>query len=106
MSSIYAKTKDGVPPAFEAWWDPKRAAAVFLLVQGGDLGMIDRDRMGEMIADIWRGNLPDSLWTTLLIMTRNMPHPAPCTVERDPKAKDHVAVFRGTDGMALYAMKI
>ncbi|MFE0472650.1 hypothetical protein ACFW2V_13645 [Streptomyces sp. NPDC058947] len=105
MSSLYVKTAGDEPPV-EAWWDPEHADAVFLMVQEGDLGMLDRDHAAEMIAAIWRGDLPERMWTTLLIMTNNMPFPVPCTVERDPKAADHTAVFRGADGVALYAMKI
>lgn len=105
MSSLNIKTTgDGLP--VEAWWDPERAGAVFLMVQDGDLGMLDRDHVAKMIAAIWRGDLPSDTWTTLLVMTNRMPFPAPCTVERDPLAQDHTAVFRGADGVALYAMKI
>jgi hypothetical protein len=105
MRSLHIKTTDGGLPV-EAWWDPERADAVFLMVQEGDLGMLDRDHVAKMIAAVWRGDLPTDTWTTLLIMTHHMPFPAPCTVERDPAAKDRTAVFRGADGAALYAMKI
>lgn len=105
MSSLHVKSiGDGSP--VEAWWDPERADAVFLMVQEGALGMLDRDHAAKMIAAVWRGDLPASMWTTLMIMTNNMSFPVPCTVERDPIAKDHTAVFRGIDGTALYAMKI
>jgi hypothetical protein len=106
VSSIHIKTAGGGSPV-EAWWDPERADAVFLMVQEGDLGMLDRDHVAKMIAAIWRGDLPADTWTALLIMTDRMPFPVPCTVHRDPDAKDHTAVFRrNADGVDLYAMKI
>lgn len=105
MNSLNIKT-DGDGHPVEAWWDPERAGAVFLVVQEGDLGMLDHDHVAGMIAAIWRGDLPERMWTTLLVMTGNTPFPVPCTVERDPHAVDHTAVFRGADGVSLYAMKI